>query len=360
MTIHSQWPVFQYGTRFTPEGVAKDSFWIPEDAFSWKALQTGSFDSAEVFEARRLKFEEESNSKTEIVEDFFRKNSLRKLLPDRWLLAYTRDKAWRENEGKKTPLYSQLKRTLLVKSFVLGYGNGPIHKLLPSKNYARYIKEHCASSARLKAMALRAYESVANMGGYNAWNRASGPIYLCLAAAKSSLDSMSAVLWALLFQQAPTGWDSPDMSKLNRKLKQSGHPFYPCFKKLYESVWCKKLIDVRNKIIHRSAGLVVHDNFGFAIDFDLGLFENMKPNSFSVKKANAAKTKKTKLIHLDKIMKGFVVGVEKWEKQAERYLRLNAWYTSLNTEGIIMGIEFNDESLLTDGSGPSNIIGSQK
>lgn len=360
MTIHLQGPVFQYGTRFTPEGVAKDSFWIPEDAFSWETFKASTFDTVEKFEARRLKFHEESKSKTEIVDDIYCNNSLRNIIPDRWLIAYTQDKAWRENEGEKTPLYTQLKRTLLVKSFVLGYGKGPIHKLLPNKESAKYIKEHCASSARLKAVALRSYESVANIGGYHTWSPISGPIYLSLAAAKSSLDSMSAVLWALIFQETPTGWESPDMSRLNKKLKNSGHSFYPYFKKLYESSWCKNLMDVRNKIIHRSAGLVVHDKFGAAIDFDLGLFENMKPNSFRIKKARVAKTKKIKLIHLDKIIKGFVVGLEKWEKQAERYLRLNAWYSSLNTEGIIIGIEFNDGNLLPDGSGPSCILDSQK
>ncbi|MBL9113412.1 MAG: hypothetical protein JNJ83_00280 [Verrucomicrobiaceae bacterium] len=291
--------------------------------------------------------------------------SLRTLLPDRWTLAYSRNRAWRVVNDEKVPLYSQLKQALYYKSVILGYGDGPIHRVVPSHDVAKYIKEQCASSARLKAIALRAYESVANMRGYHTWTTVSPPIFLCLAAMKSSMDAMAAVVWALLFHDLPrrlvkkTGKMElffPSMADLQNKLREKSHAFGDQFSKLYRSPWFTKLQDARDKVIHRSASPVVHDNFGAAFDFDLGLFKDMRPGRVHVGKPRAGKERHTKRIHLDRIVKGFVVGLEKWETTVAKKLSKLAWFPSFNTDGILLGIEFNDQNLLRDGAGPSHMV----
>lgn len=341
--------------EFTAEGYAKASFWRPQDGFSWDDFRNQRFSTVEEFERGRAEFESKAKSKTEIVGDHYWKRSLRCILPDRWLLAYTRDKSWREVDGKKVPLYSPLKQTFLFKTIVLGYGQGAINKLLPSKEAVTYIKEHCASSARLKALALRSYESVGNISGYSTWTPVSPPVFLCLAAAKSSLDAMSAVLWALLFRETPTGLETPDTGRLFKKTRSSG-VFHNEVVRLHNSSWFKKLQSARNKVIHRSASPVVHDKFGAAFEFDLGLFREMRPNSVSVGKPKIGLSRSITRIHLDEIMKGFVVGLEKWEKSVARELKKLAWFPSNNSDGIIMGIEFNDNNLLRDGDGPTLML----
>lgn len=340
---------------FSPEGYAKASFWKPDDSYSWDEFKSQPYDSLEDFERGRIAFEEKARNKTEITDDYYCKRSLRRLLPDRWLLEYTRGKAWTVSDGKKLPLYSQLKSTLLFKSEILGYGSGVIRKLVPHKEAAKYIKEHCASSAHLKAIALRAYESVGNMGGYGVWTPVSPPIFLCLAAAKSSLDAMAAVIWALLFHETPTGMDTPDMGRLLRKTKSTGL-FHDEVMRLHKSPWFKRLQIARNQVIHRSAGPIVHDTFGAAFESDLGLFHEMRPNSISVSKPKIGKSKKIARIQLDQVMKGFVIGLESWEKRVARKLKKHAWYSSCNPDGIILGIRFNDHNLLRDGEGPCLMI----
>ncbi len=345
--------------EFSPEGYAKASYWLPEDGFTWDDYSKLRFSSLEELEAKRAEFEVQVSGKTEIVNDHYYDGSLRRLLPNRWLVAYTRDKAWKEVGRKKVPLYSQLKRTLFFKSIILGYGEGPLKRSAPSKEVARYIKEQCASSARLKAIALRAYESAANIRGYSTWSSVCAPVFMCLAAAKSSLDAMSAVLWALLFQETPTGKKLPSMSQLYVKLQsKGGHPFLNEFAKLHKSSWFTRLQLARDSVVHRSANPVVHDKFGVGFDFDLGLFKEMRPNKIHVGKPRSRMEENTKLIHLDKIMKGFVVGLENWEKKVARKLHKIAWFPSFNTDGILMGIEFNDFHLLMDGTGPSHLISS--
>lgn len=350
---------------FSAQGYTKASFWTPEDGIAWEDFKSGRFSSVEDLKAKRACFEAQLSDKLEIVDHHYSKRSLRTLLPDHWLVAYTRDQAWREVNGKKTPLYSQLKQTLFFKSVVLGYGEGPIHNSLPNKEIAKFIKEHCASAARLKAIALRSYESVANVMGYGTWTSVSPPIFLSLAAAKSSLDAMSAVLWALLFQEIPQKPNRktktlepffPSMWDLYNKLREKNNPFQNQFAKLYRCSWYSKLQNARDKVIHRSGGPVVHDEFGAAFDFDLGIFREMKPNSIQAGKPRVRMEKNMKCIHLDKIMKGFVIGLEKWEVSVARKLQKLACFSSLNTDGILLGVEFNDNNLLRDGYGPSRMI----
>lgn len=355
-SIYASRAILPHGSfEFTPEGYAKASLWRPEDSFSWDDFRNQRFNTVEEFERGRAEFESKVQSKTEIGGDHYCKRSLRCILPDRWLLAYTRDKAWREVNGKKVALYSPLKQTFLFKSIVLGYGQGRIRKCLPSQEAATYIKEHCASAARLKALALRSYESVANIAGYSTWTPVSPPVFLCLAAAKSSLDAMSAVLWALLFRDTPTGLETPDTGRLVKKTRSSG-VFHDEVMRLHKIDWFKKLQAARNKVIHRSASPVVHDKFGAAFEFDLGLFSEMRPNSVSAGKPKIGLTRSITRIHLDKIMRGFVVGLEKWEKSIARELKRLAWFPSNNQDGIIMGIEFNDHNLLRDGDGPNLML----
>lgn len=341
---------------FTPEGYARASYWLPEDAFTWADFPTQSFSSVEELEATRTEFKAKSAGKLQVENDIYWERSLRTLFPDRWTLAYTRDKAWMIVNDKKEPLYSRMKRTLYFKSIILGYGDGPIHRALPSREIAKYIKEHCASSARLKAIALRAYESVANMGGYHTWNSVSPPIFLCLAAAKSSLDAMSAVLWALLFHDTPSGKKIPSMRSLYEKLEAKQLPFRNEFAKLHQSSWFTKLQLARDRVVHRSASPVVHDKFGVAFDFDLGLFRDIRPGILHLGKPRVGLEKNMKLVHLDEIMKGFIVGLEKWEKAIARKLARLAWFPSFNTDGVLLGIEFADQNLLRDGSGPSHMV----
>lgn len=352
--------------EFTPEGYAKASYWTPENSFTYDDFWQPRFShiSQSEYEAELAEFRTRNAAKLEIVNGHYGDGSLRTLFPDRWRLAYASDKASSIVDGKKVPLYSQLKRTLFFKSVILGYGEGPIHKAAPSKEVAMFIKEHCASSARLKAIALRAYESVANTGGHGTWTSASPPIFLCLAAAKSSLDAMAAVLWALVKHELPKKPNRktkalelffPSMFDLLNKLRGENHSFQDQLEKLYKSSWYRKLQDARDKVIHRSASPVIHDKFGAGFDFDLGLFKEMRANKLNVGKPRVGMEKNTKRIHLDKIMKGFVTGLEKWEKQAARKLH-KPWFPSFNTDGILMGIEFNDNNLLRDGSGPAHII----
>lgn len=342
--------------EFTPEGYAKTCYWRPEDGFTWDDFKKQNLgaSSPEEYEAKFAEFKTQNAGKLRITNHLDWEGSLRTIFPDRWLVAYTSDTAWEETDGKKVPLYSRLKRTLLFKSVILGYGEGPLHKA-PSKEVVMYVKKHCASSARLKAIALRAYESVANMRGYGTWTSASPPVFLCLAAAKSSLDAMAAVLWALLFKKLPTG-NLPSMGSLYWGLKKDGHSFSSEFSKLYESPWFTRLQGARDSVIHQSASPVVHDKFGAAFDFDLGLFKEMQPNKLHIGKPRVGTEKKTKRIHLDKIMKGYVGDLEKWEKKIALKLHKIAWFTSDNTDGVLMGIDFNDYNLLRDGTGPSHMI----
>ncbi len=354
MRIQSSFACLPPGTfEFSPEGYAKASLWMPEDGFSWKDFWKQS-PSIEEFESEKVEFEMRVKGKLEVMEDRYEEKSLRTLLPDRWLVAYTSDKAWRNVNGQREPLYSQLKRTLLFKSVVLGYGEGPIHKVLPNNDVAMYIKEHCASSARLKAIALRAYESLANAGGYTTWTSVSQPIFLCLAAAKSSMDAMSSVLWALLFRETPTGKKIPSMRTLYKKLDpKAGTPFHIEFEELHQSSWFTELQLARDSVIHRSASPVAHDKFGAAFDFDLGLFDKMRPTAPRV-----VVEENMQLLNLHKIMQGFVSDLERWEENVAHRLQELAWFPSLNTHGILMGIDFNDNQLLRDGSGPSLMINS--
>jgi hypothetical protein len=346
--------------EFTPEGYANASSWKPEDGYSWddfcrERFGQGRSNSIEQAEAALAEYEKQAESKIQITDSFYAKRSLRQLLPDRWLVAYTKDKAGKEVNGKRTRLYSRLKQTMLFKSIVLGYGQGRIAKRLPNKEAAKYIKEHCASSARLKALALRAYEAIGNISGYGTWTPVSPPIFLCLAAAKSSLDAMSAVLWALLFQETPAGNDTPDMGRLLKKTRSTG-VFEKEFARLHQSSWYKRLQQARNKVIHRSAAPVVHDRFGAAFEYDLGMFKEGRLNTIWVEKPRIGMRKDIARIQLDKIVKGFVVGLEKWEKSVSRKLAKLAWHQSHNPDGIMMGLEFNDHNLLRDGEGPSLML----
>jgi hypothetical protein len=186
-----------------------------------------------------------------------------------------------------------------------------------------------------------------------------------LAAAKSSLDSMAAILWALLFHELPKKPNRktkmlelffPSMAELRNKLREKNHSFEAQFERLYRSSWFKKLQNARDKVIHRSASPVVHDRFGAAFDFDLGMFKEIPPNKLHVGKPRVGLEKKMRCIHLDKIMKGFVSDLEKWEASVAHKLQKLAWFKSLNTDGILMGVEFNENNLLRDGSGPSLML----
>ena len=338
--------------EFTPEGYAKAAFWMPEDGFTWKYFRNQSFSSYEDLETKKAEFELHIRGKLEVVDRTYFEGTLRTIFPDRWVVSYTRDGVWQKVNGKKVPIYLRLKNNLLFKSVILGYGEGPIHEAIPSNEVALYIKQHCASSARLKAIALRAYESLTNVRGYTTWTSVSPPIFLCLAAAKSSMDAMSAVLWSLLFHKLPDG-RLPSMGTLYWDLRNQGHAFSPDFAKLYDGPWFKSLEKARDSVIHRSASPVAHDKFGAAFDFDLGLFGESGPSEPRV-----ALEDNMKLLHLDSIMGGFVNDLEEWENSIADKLQELAWFPSLNTEGVIMGLDFNDNRLLRDGSGPSLMINS--
>jgi len=347
------------GEPFTPEDYVKSAHWIPQDAFVWEHFSASSLSE---LEAKRDEFKAKNAGKLQIIKATYWEMSLRSLFPDRWGLAYESDSAWIIVDDKKVPCYSQRKFTLYFKSIIFGYGDGPIQRVAPSREIAKYIKEHCASSARLKAISLRAYESTANCKGYHTWTSAGQSVFLCLAAAHSSLDSIAAVLWALLFKETPQGRDVPSMSLLFRKLCPNGWakntnrlPFGDEFVKLYESRWFKNLKDARDKVVHRSAAPFVQDKLGIAFDFDLGMFKDIQPGFHST----PCKSKlgaNMKCIHLDKIMKGFVIGLEKWEKKIASKLATLACFQSYNTDGILLGIDFVDQNLRWDSSGPSHSI----
>jgi hypothetical protein len=345
---------------FTPEGYAKGAFWMPKDAFTWDDLvRLGPFPTIDECEKKRAEFKAKVSGKFEIIKQTYQERSLRSLLPDRWCLSYDRDTAWIKTKGDS---YCQRKHTLYFKSIILGYGTGPIQRATPSKDLATYIKEHCASSARLKAIALRAYESVANIMGFHTWTERVPPVFLALTAAASSLDSMATVLWALLFNESPCGRDIPDMASLYRRLcpdfGRKGAkrlPFGDEFLELYKSKWFVKLRAARDEVIHRGRSLKVHDKFGAAFDFDLGMFKDMQPGLHS-HKSRMNLDKKMRRIHLDKIMREYVTGLEKWEKKHSAKLASLACYPSYMTDGILLGIEFWDSNLAWDGSGPNHSV----
>lgn len=347
--------------EFTPEGYAKSAFWMPEDAFTWADFSRHTFTSMEESTAKRAEY---IAGKFEIIKHTYREKSIRSLLPERWGLAYENDKTWMIVQGEKVPCYSQLKHTLYFKSIILGYGAGPIQRIAPTKELSTYIKEHCASSARLKAIALRSYESVANTMGFHTWTGRAPTIFLALTAAVSSLDSLAAVLWALLFNDTPRGRSTPDMAGLRRKLcpdlnKKSGArlAFGDEFLELYDSSWFVKLRDARNEVVHRGGSPVVHDKFGAAFDFDLGMFKDTHPG-FHSGKPRINLEKKMRRIHLDKLMRDYVIGLETWEKKHSTKLASIASFPSYMTDGILLGIEFWDSNLLWDGSGPTHSVGS--
>lgn len=343
--------------EFSPEAYSKIAYWEPEDGFSSEKFSHQSFHSMEELEAERAEIEKNAVGKFEIVDASYSPRSLRRILPDRWLLAYTLDKASTVINGKYVPLYSRLKSGLVFKSVVLGYGEGPIHAVLPSADAEAYIREHCSSSARLKATALRAYESVSNTYGHHTWTNVSPQIFLCLAAAKSSLDAMAAVLWALLFRETPAGNRIPSMRKLYDELKKNGgHAFFDDFRELHESSWFTDLQLARDSVVHRSANPVAHDKYGVAFDFDIGLFKEMETSRLHIGAPKAEIDDVVKQVHLSSVFKAFIEGLEQWESKIAIRLRSLAWYPSFNLEGIMMEVEFNDYMLLMDGSSPSLMI----
>lgn len=353
-------PHLQPGSfEFTPEGYAKCSFWMPGDAFSWDDFRGLGPLSPDEFEFKLADFKAKAAGKMEVIKATYHETSLRRLLPDRWSLAYDRHRAWKKKQGDS---YYQSKHTLYLKSIILGYGCGPIQRVTSSGAFAKYIKEHCASSARLKAIALRSYESVANTNGFHTWNSMAPPIFLALTAAASSLDSMATVLWALLFNESPSGRDIPDMAGLFRRLcpdikkpSQKRHLFGDAFFELFRSKWFVNLRAARDEVIHRGGAPAVHDKFGVAFDFDLGIFTDT-PLGVHQAKPRLELGKKMRRIHLDRIMRDFVKGVEKWEKKHAAKLASLACYQSYMSEGIILGVEFWDSNLLWDGSGPNHVV----
>jgi len=342
--------------KFTPEGLAKSSVWMPEDAYeAWVDV----YNLSPYSDDKLAKFKANAAGKIEVIKQSYLKSSLRNIFPERWCLAYDRHGAWRKKKGDS---YRQSKHTLYFKSIILGYGCGPIQRVAPSRAFAKYIKEHCASSARLKAIALRSYESVANVSGFHTWKNMAPPIFLALTAAASSLDSMATVLWALLYNEAPSGRDIPDMAALYRKLcpdlkkpNKKRHSFGDAFLELYRSKWFVKLRSARDEVIHRGAAPVVQDKFGVALEFGLGMFKDMQPGFHSAKPRLELK-KQMRRVHLDKIMKDFVLGVEKWEKKHAAKLASLACYPSYMSDGIMLGIEFWDSNLAADGDGPTHIV----
>ena len=343
--------------EFSPEGYAERSEWKPVNALCFSRMFPRIFSSDEEAIAARDRFIADNVGKLHVVKKSYWGDSLRNLFPDRWVMAYDPCMSHRMEEGKKIPLYTELKRTLYLKSRVLGYGDSSIHKKSPDYTLARYIKEQSASSARLKAIALRAYESVANLPGFCDWT-ANGPtIFLCLAAAKSSLDSLAAIIGALLFCEVPPEKKIPSMATLNDRLKtKGGHPFRDDFSKLNECSWYTNLKNARDKVVHRSANPIIRDGFGVGFDFDLELFGDVKPDVLNVLETRSKDENDIEKVHLDQIMKGFVKGLEDWEDEVAQNLADLSCYQSLNKDGILMGIEFSDRNLMNDGRGPSKMV----
>src|SRR5687768_11420266 len=96
MLISAQTTCQPFGTYdFTPEGYAKISYWRPEDGYLWEDFGKGVYHSIEEWDATKAEFEAYKVGKTEITKDHYYDKSLRSLMPDRWTLSYTKDKAWR-------------------------------------------------------------------------------------------------------------------------------------------------------------------------------------------------------------------------------------------------------------------------
>ena len=275
----------------------------------------------------------------------YQPNSLRKILPDRWGFSYRETVELTKNEK----MYEAQKTDLFYKSIILGYGVGPIQRVAPTREIAKYIKEHCSSAIRLKAISLRSYENFANMRGLGQWYSMGWPVYLSLAAAKSSLDAIAAVVWVLVFGKVPKRL--PDMYELWKALcpdKKPKLPFGKEFDRVYKSRWYKKLMLARNQVVHRGMWPKYHETYGVALKHDLDQLRDRPPGFYSenLDKLNPKTT--LKLIHLNKLMVGFVSGLEKWEQEIASSLSKLSCFESYMTDGIITSVSFNTNGPMMD------------
>ncbi|WP_265592493.1 hypothetical protein [Verrucomicrobium sp. BvORR034] len=253
--------------------------------------------------------------------------SLRNLVPDHW-----GDTAFGLQDGQ--PL--ETKDHFAYHSIILGYGVGDISRLASDKRLAEFIKEHCRAAMRLKSISIYAYESVGNCTGRHQWTSVGTPMYLCLASAISSIDALACVLWALIFKEAPSDRETPDLTSLRNRLKKErgSHPLrellFRKVDKLYNSRWLSGLREGRHRVVHRGEWPKWKDEVGLALTAERGLFDvYLKARNKRVPKTRSKK------LNMPLCMKGLIVGLENWERSISRTLAKVSCYKSPKPKGIV-------------------------
>lgn len=263
--------------------------------------------------------------------------SLRTLAADRW----------HETISNSSHLKGSYKTKNMVsyRSYILGYGVGPIERKTSTSELAEFVRAHCASSMRLKAMALTAYERVGALLTIPQFVPSGTVLFTSLTAAISSVDSLSCVLWALLLGEVPESYH-PNISQLLKKLKASGHPMYD-LNRLVEAEWLKDLILARHSMVHRGCWPVISSEGELVFAARPGIFSRDFGLQVSLAPDSSNQSSITR-VKLPAAMLGFLTGLEEWEKSVSASLIEHSCYESFMTNGLLITASIDEEHLLSD------------
>lgn len=210
------------------------------------------------------------------------KHSLRRLLPHKW---------------------SESQDCLRYESIILGYGIGPIESKV-GDDVGKFIKEHCQSAHRLRALALASYESFAELCVLPSWVGIGTMSFVTLTAGVAALDAMACVLHGVLLGSIPSGPFLPDIASLEKSLngsKGSACEFLPSLVRLSSEQWYTELKKARNHVVHKGFWPKV----GETDDFQL--VQEHRPF------AGMAEHDKSLPLNFHRIMTGLLTGLEMWE-----------------------------------------------
>lgn len=236
---------------------------------------------------------------------------------------------------------------LSYRSYVLGYGVGPIEERTGDEKLARFIRGHCASAMRLKAMALTAYEKVGTLTMLPQSFAVGTVLYTCLTAAISSLDSLGCVLSGLLSGK-PGQSHHPDMRTLSNWAKKNSSPSISRHvQELLNSNWFKDLKLARDSLVHRG--------YWPSITKDGRLVFAPRPGIFSKDfgehdERGAGQLDEDEIIKIDlaNAMLGLLVGLEEWEKSIQDDLANASRFESFMSNGLLITACIDEQHLLSD------------
>lgn len=262
--------------------------------------------------------------------------SLRNLCSERW------------HEVPTNHPHLGLIRTLGLVSYnshIFGYGAGPIEEKGMSSEISKFIRGHCAASMRLRGMSITAYEYIAGSNNYPAWASIYTPLFISLTAAISSIDSLSCVLWALLYKEVRV--HHPDLRKLRKEMDRRGHPMAPSIASLADALWLKELTRARNELVHRGAWPSFNKDGCFTFSTRTGLF-SAELGPVKLDKDGDGGDGEFTLVDLTKSMVGLLNELEKWESEIAHELKNHAAFQSFEDGPLFVTACINEGNLLND------------